>query len=204
MKNAIIVILVIVIIILTVGGFLWFMKSNSKKTEAPAPAPIAKKEVKEKDFNTFPGVLPLDQIQNKKARVQLVTKGFFEVELYPDAPKAVSNFITLSKEKFYEKKVFYKVIPGVKAEGGSKFVDGEDGVNYQFEDEIGSRILEKGSVAMTNGGPNTNGSRFFIVLGENHKLENKYTIFGKVINGQDIIDRIQEGDMIENIAISSL
>jgi len=165
MKNAVIILLVIIIIILITGGFFWFMKNN-RKAEFSTSAPVFQPQIKEKKFNVFPGVLPLDQIQNKKARVQLVTKGFFEIELYPDAPKATSNFVTLSKEKFYEKKVFYKVVAGVKAEGGSKFVDGEEGVSYQFEDEIGSRKLEKGSVAMVSNGPNTNGSRFFIVLGK--------------------------------------
>ncbi|HRZ34057.1 MAG TPA: peptidylprolyl isomerase [Candidatus Moranbacteria bacterium] len=204
MKNVVIVILAIIIIVLIAGGLYWFLKIKDKKVEVPAPVPIAKTETKEKNYNIFPGVLPLEQLQNKKAKVQLVTKGFFEIEIYPDVPKTASNFITLSRDKFYEKKVFYKVIPGAKASGGSKFVDGAEGVNYQFEDEIGAKKLEKGSVAMENSGPNTNGSRFFIVLGDSHQLENKYTIFGKIISGQDVVDRIQEGDMIESIVISSL
>jgi peptidyl-prolyl cis-trans isomerase B (cyclophilin B) len=202
MKNLIIGILAIIIILLVAGGFYWFLKMDDEKNEIPVP--VSKTETGKKGYDVFSGVLPIDQIQNKKARVQLVTKGFFEIELFPDAPKAVSNFISLSKDKFYNKKVFYKVTPGVKVEVGSEFVDGKEGVNYQFEDEIGMRSLEKGSVAMVNGGPNTNGSRFFVVLGDDHKLENKYSIFGKIISGQDVVDRIQEGDMIESIIISSL
>lgn len=200
MKNAIIIILIIVII-LGVGFYFW---NNKKTTKAPEPMPSKQTEVKEKTYGTFPGILPVDQITNKKTRIQLVTKGYFEIELYSDTPKATSNFIQLAKDNFYNEKVFYKVTPGVKADGGSKFVDGKDGVSYQFEDELTSRTPQKGSVAMVSGGPNTNGSRFFIVLGDNNQLENKYTIFGKVLSGQDVIDRIQEGDMIENIIIENL
>jgi cyclophilin family peptidyl-prolyl cis-trans isomerase len=198
---------VIVILLLVAAGIFvaWkFFIQNKPVPSAPVlpEPPVAKTpEVKEKNYSQFPGILPAEELANKKAIVQLVTKGYFEVELYPDTPMATSNFINLAKDKFYEKKVFYKVIPGVRTDGGSQFVDGKDGVIYQFDDELGTRPLEKGSVAMVNIGPNTNGSRFFIVTGDGKGIDPKYTVFGKVISGQDLIPMIQEGDMIESIKI---
>ena len=197
------VIIIILIIAAIALGIFWFLKNNKKVPEQKT-IPTVETPVKEKTYTEFPGVLPIEKIQNKKAIVQLVTKGFFEIELYPDVPKATSNFISLADDKFYEKKVFYKVTPGIRTDGGSKFVDGKEMVSYQFEDEANTRKPEKGSVFMVgNGALNTNGSRFSIMLG--NSTENiSQTIFGRVISGQDIVDKIQEGDMIESIIIKNL
>ncbi len=112
-----------------------------------------------------------------------------------DAPKAVNNFITLAKKGFYNGVIFHRVIKGFMIQGGDPTGTGRGGPGYSFEDELNPATdsykagYKKGVVAMANAGPNTNGSQFFIML-EDYPLPNNYTIFGKVTNGQDVVDKI--------------
>ena len=112
-----------------------------------------------------------------------------------DVPKAVNNFITLAKKGFYDKLIFHRVIKGFMIQGGDPKGDGTGGPGYTFEDELNPRApsyqagYQKGVVAMANAGPNTNGSQFFIML-ENYPLPHNYTIFGKVVKGQQVVDAI--------------
>src|SRR3989338_3918415 len=111
------------------------------------------------------------------------------------APKAVSNFITLVEKGFYDNVTFHRVIPGFMIQGGDPKGNGTGGPGYTFEDELNPSTdsykegYKKGVVAMANAGPNTNGSQFFIML-EDYPLPNNYTIFGKVIKGQEVVDAI--------------
>ena len=113
------------------------------------------------------------------------------------APKAVDNFITLAKKGFYKNLIFHRVIKGFMIQGGDPNGNGTGGPGYSFEDELnpGTESYKlgyiKGVVAMANAGPNTNGSQFFIMLQDN-PLPHNYTIFGKVIAGQNIVDAIGE------------
>ena len=112
-----------------------------------------------------------------------------------DAPKTVENFITLANKGFYNGLTFHRVIPGFMIQGGDPNGNGTGGPGYQFEDEINLNSdlyktgYKKGVVAMANAGPNTNGSQFFIMT-EDYPLPSNYTIFGKVVSGQDVIDKI--------------
>jgi cyclophilin family peptidyl-prolyl cis-trans isomerase len=112
-----------------------------------------------------------------------------------DAPKTVENFITLAKKGFYDGVIFHRVIPGFMIQGGDPTGTGMGGPGYQFADELDSNSpsykagYKKGVVAMANAGSNTNGSQFFIML-EDYPLPNLYTIFGKVVSGQDVVDAI--------------
>ncbi|MFH1838199.1 MAG: peptidylprolyl isomerase [Candidatus Kuenenbacteria bacterium] len=112
-----------------------------------------------------------------------------------DAPKAVNNFITLVQKKFYDGTIFHRVIDGFMIQGGDPEGVGTGGPGYTFEDELNSQTdsykegYKKGVVAMANAGPNTNGSQFFIMVAD-YPLQNNYTIFGKVIFGQDVADAI--------------
>jgi len=112
-----------------------------------------------------------------------------------DAPKTVENFITLANKKFYDGVVFHRVIDGFMIQGGDPTGTGTGGPGYQFEDELNPQTesyqagYKKGTVAMANAGPNTNGSQFFIMVAD-YPLPNNYTIFGKVISGQDVADKI--------------
>src|SRR3989344_622905 len=112
-----------------------------------------------------------------------------------DAPKTVQNFVTLADKGFYNGLVFHRVIRGFMIQGGDPKGDGTGGPGYQFADELDPNTpsykagYKKGVVAMANAGPNTNGSQFFIMTAD-YPLPNNYTIFGKVISGQDVVDKI--------------
>lgn len=112
-----------------------------------------------------------------------------------DAPNTVKNFITLANKGFYNGLIFHRVIPGFMIQGGDPQGSGMGGPGYQFDDELNPATAsykagyQKGVVAMANAGPNTNGSQFFIMVADN-PLPNHYTIFGKVISGQDVADAI--------------
>ena len=112
-----------------------------------------------------------------------------------DAPNTVKNFTTLAEKGFYNNLTFHRVIPGFMIQGGDPKGNGTGGPGYQFADELNPNTTsykagyKKGVVAMANAGPNTNGSQFFIMT-EDYPLPNNYTIFGKVVSGQDVVDKI--------------
>jgi cyclophilin family peptidyl-prolyl cis-trans isomerase len=129
-------------------------------------------------------------------------KGDIEVDLFTtDAPKATQNFIDLAKKGFYDDVIFHRVIPGFVAQGGDGQYGkkssleagrvGTGGPGYKFEDEPVKGDYVRGSLAMANAGPNTNGSQFFIVHQDlTGKLPKSYTLFGLVTKGMDVVDEI--------------
>src|SRR5207247_3303607 len=120
--------------------------------------------------------------------------GAIELELFPDdAPKTVQNFEDLARKGFYDGVVFHRVIPDFMIQGGDPTGTGSGGPGYTFEDEINDRKVGRGALAMANAGPNTNGSQFFIVTTEAAPwLDGKHTVFGKVTDGMDVVDKISE------------
>jgi cyclophilin family peptidyl-prolyl cis-trans isomerase len=134
---------------------------------------------------------------NMKHLITLKTNfGDIQFETYDaDAPKTVDNFIALANKGFYDGVIFHRVIKGFMIQGGDPTGTGAGGPGYKFEDELNPQTesykagYQKGVVAMANAGPNTNGSQFFIML-ENYSLPNNYTIFEKVVKGQDVVDKI--------------
>ena len=120
------------------------------------------------------------------------TEGTVELELFDgDAPKTVANFQKLAGEGFYDGISFHRVIPDFMIQGGCPRGDGTGGPGYSFEDEFNEHPVERGMLAMANSGPNTNGSQFFIVTAEACPwLDGKHTVFGQVVEGQDVVDRI--------------
>jgi cyclophilin family peptidyl-prolyl cis-trans isomerase len=122
------------------------------------------------------------------------TEGSIELELYPeDAPKTVENFTRLASEGFYDGVSFHRVIPDFMIQGGCPRGDGTGGPGYTFEDEPNEHRVERGALAMANAGPNTNGSQFFIVTADACPwLDGKHTVFGRVVSGQDVVDRIAQ------------
>ena len=111
--------------------------------------------------------------------IDLATKG---------APKATANFVELANKGYYDGVVFHRLVPGFVIQGG----DGEYGHIYKFADEQFEGDYVRGAVAMANAGPNTNGSQFFICLEDlsGGKLPKKYTLFGHVTSGMDVVDQI--------------
>jgi peptidyl-prolyl cis-trans isomerase B (cyclophilin B) len=126
-------------------------------------------------------------------------KGDMVVEFYEkDAPKTVSNFVKLAKEGFYNGLNFHRVIPGFVAQGGCPNGRGDGGPGYQIECELNgeNQYHDKGVLSMAHAGRNTGGSQFFIVHSRpaTQHLDRQHTCFGKVTEGLDVIDNIQQGD----------
>jgi len=143
-------------------------------------------------------------------RVYLVkletTKGEVQLELYPEhAPKTVNNFVFLVKEAFYDGISFHRVIDNFMVQGGDPTGSGMGGPGYKFEDELSGNPLKHGSkvISMANSGPNTNGSQFFITHLPQPHLDGKHTVFGKVIQGEDVVDSIQQGDLINKASVDA-
>jgi peptidyl-prolyl cis-trans isomerase B (cyclophilin B) len=144
--------------------------------------------------------------QDKKYKAQMETsKGKIELELYPEhAPKTVNNFVFLSREGFYNEVSFHRVISNFVIQGGDPTGTGRGGPGYSFEDELKDNPLihERGVISMANSGPNTNGSQFFITHSPQPHLDGNHTVFGKVIQGLEVVDKIQEGDKMEKVSIT--
>ena len=120
-------------------------------------------------------------------------KGTIVIELFPrEAPKTVNNFVTLAREGFYDGVIFHLVIKGFMIQGGDPTGTGTGGPGYEFEDEIVPSLVfdRPGVLAMANAGPNTKGSQFFITLAPTPHLNSRHTIFGRVIDGQTVVNDI--------------
>ena len=122
--------------------------------------------------------------------------GAIELELFAeDAPKTVENFTKLAWDGFYDGLVFHRVIPDFMIQAGCPRGDGTGDAGYKFEDEFNDHPIVRGTLAMANAGPNTNGSQFFIVTADATPwLDGKHTAFGQVTGGQDVVDAISAVD----------
>ncbi|MCA9365122.1 MAG: peptidylprolyl isomerase [Candidatus Moranbacteria bacterium] len=147
-------------------------------------------------------------VSDANPRVILETNmGDITIVLFEDvAPKTVENFLSLSEKGFYDGTKFHRVISKFMIQGGDPLSkdddwsdDGTGGPEYQFSDEFNDRKLVRGSLAMANAGPNTNGSQFFIVTApETPHLDGKHTNFGQVVLGMDVVDSIERIQTNEN------
>lgn len=130
--------------------------------------------------------------------------GDIRVVLHPQhAPTTVNNFLFLAREGFYDGVAFHRVIPNFVIQGGDPTGTGTGGPGYQFEDELEDNPLkhETGSLSMANAGPGTNGSQFFITHAPQPHLDGRHTVFGKVLEGQDVVDRVKEGTRIRKVVL---
>lgn len=112
-------------------------------------------------------------------------------------PKTVNNFVSLSRDNFYDGTIFHRIIKDFMIQGGDPNGDGSGGPGYKFDDENLEGEYTRGTVAMANSGPNTNGSQFFIIH-KDYDLPNNYVIFGHVSSGMDVVDKIAEGEVTTN------
>lgn len=129
--------------------------------------------------------------QNKHYQAVLTTdKGDITIDLTASAtPVTVNNFVALARQGFYDGTIFHRIIDGFMIQGGDPNGDGTGGPGYRFEDEPFKGEYTRGTVAMANAGPNTNGSQFFIMHAD-YPLPPNYVIFGKVSKGLEIVDAI--------------
>ena len=178
-----------------IGSVMYFISGAStarqERVEKHSSAPAAQSQNTPAQNRNAPAPKNAGQI------ITLATSmGEIQFRVYDtDAPKTAENFITLAKKGFYDNLTFHRVIKGFMIQGGDPKGDGTGGPGYTFADELNSAAAsyqegyKKGVVAMANAGPNTNGSQFFIMLADT-ALPHSYTIFGKVIKGQDVVDAI--------------
>jgi peptidyl-prolyl cis-trans isomerase B (cyclophilin B) len=130
-------------------------------------------------------------------------RGPIKVELYPDkAPLTVASFVNLARRGFYDGLNFHRVIPDFMVQGGCPEGSGRGGPGYKFEDEANNGVRhERGVLSMANAGPDTNGSQFFITHVATPWLDGKHTVFGKVVEGLDVVDKVAQGDLIKSVRI---
>ena len=132
-------------------------------------------------------------------------KGDIVLELYPkEAPLTVMNFVNLAQRGFYDGLTFHRVIYPFMIQGGDPTGTGRGGPGYKFEDEFSPkrRHDSAGTLSMANAGPGTNGSQFFITHKPTPHLDDHHTVFGKVLSGQEVVDKIKKGDKMLSVTIS--
>ncbi len=134
------------------------------------------------------------------------TKGDITVELYPDkAPLAVNSFVFLASQGFYNNVDFHRVIPGFMAQVGDPSGLGMGGPGYEYMNEISDlKFDSEGVLGVANSGPDTNGSQFFITYAAQPSLDGGYTVFGKVIDGMDVVTKLNANDPQQGVAAESL
>lgn len=196
-----ILISLVIVLALCASGY-YFFRDNTEEirdinlgtndTYATNTAPVM-------EDGTLPEANPIINVkEDKKTHMITIDTNYGKIvmETYDsDAPNTVKNFITLAEKGFYNGLTFHRVIKGFMIQGGDPNGTGTGGPGYQFADELNPNTAsykagyKKGVVAMANAGPNTNGSQFFIMTAD-YPLPNLYTIFGKVVSGQDVVDKI--------------
>ncbi|MGE5596331.1 MAG: peptidylprolyl isomerase [Hyphomicrobiales bacterium] len=133
--------------------------------------------------------MTIDPAKTYTATIE-TTAGTMTAELFPgDAPQTVNNFVFLARDDYYNDVIFHRVISGFMIQGGDPTGTGTGGPGYRFADEPVKRKYDRGTLAMANAGPNTNGSQFFIMHAD-YPLPPNYTIFGKLTSGEDVLDKI--------------
>lgn len=133
------------------------------------------------------------------------SKGTIRLQLHADeAPKTVANFEKLAGDGFYDGLSFHRVIPNFMIQTGCPQGTGTGGPGYKFDDEFHETLRHDraGILSMANAGPNTNGSQFFITHGPTPHLDNMHSVFGVVLEGQDVVDSIAQGDAMEKVTVT--
>jgi|TARA_B100001146_G_C15906544_1_gene316899 peptidyl-prolyl cis-trans isomerase B (cyclophilin B) len=132
-------------------------------------------------------------------------RGDIRLELFREqVPNTVKNFVELTEKGYYNGLTFHRVIPDFMIQGGCPEGTGTGGPGYQFEDEFHPELRHSGPgiLSMANAGPNTNGSQFFITHVATPHLDNMHSVFGKVIEGQDVVDSVVGGDRMTEVILS--
>ena len=145
------------------------------------------------------------QISEKLPKIQIQTeRGNITIEMFEDeSPNTVANMISLIEKGYYDGLNFHRVIPDFMIQGGCPHGTGTGGPGYDFDDECvpGRRHDSAGVLSMANAGPGTNGSQFFITHCPTPHLDGKHTVFGKVTEGQEVVDEIKQGDVMQTVVV---
>jgi len=148
-----------------------------------------------------PPPMTIDTSKQYTATIE-TEKGDLVLELFAsDVPMTVNNFVFLARDGFYDGLTFHRVIPGFVAQGGNPTGTGTGTPGYQFDDEITEHTHITGALSMANSGPNTNGCQFFITYAPQRHLDGKHSVFGQLIEGMDVLERLEQGDVIIRVTI---
>jgi len=163
----------------------------------PLPEPGKEAMIEFKDTGSMP---PMLADTSKKYYAYMETeKGTLVLELFAkDVPMAVSNFVSLASKGFYDGTTFHRVIPGFMAQGGDPTGTGTGGPGYIFDNEITAHKHLAGTLSMANAGPDTNGSQFFICYEAQSFLDGGYSVFGQMVEGMDILEKLTPRDPTQN------
>ena len=160
-----------------------------------APAPAPKPELK--TYSSPPSMV-IDTSKQYTAIIE-TEKGNLMLELFAkDVPVTVNNFVFLARDGFYDGSTFHRVIPGFMAQGGDPTGTGTGNPGYRFADEFTAHTHEAGVISMANSGPNTNGCQFFITYAPQNGLDGKHTVFGHLIEGMDVLEKLTPRDPNQN------
>jgi peptidyl-prolyl cis-trans isomerase B (cyclophilin B) len=152
---------------------------------------------------TQPPEMQIDPAGTYRAVIE-TDRGDIHLDLFAaHAPKTVNNFVVLARDGFYDGLTFHRVISNFMVQGGDPTGTGSGGPGYRFEDETSGNPLrhERGVISMANAGPNTNGSQFFITHDPQPHLDGRHTVFGRVVEGQEVVDSIRQGDVMRKVRI---
>jgi len=146
-----------------------------------------------------PPALAIDPAKSYVAVLE-TDKGTIRIKLLPDiAPQTVNSFVFLARQGYFDGVTFHRVLPGFVAQGGDPTGTGRGGPGYNLPDEFSGRPIDKGIVAMANTGqPNSGGSQFFITYARRADLDGKYTVFGEVIEGMDVAEKLTPRNPAQN------
>lgn len=190
------------IALLAMAGVILYKETSSKPTPPQVPTQKTEKQAntntkestsmpsanQKKQYDSQPA-MAIDQSKQYFATLK-TSKGEIVVELNPaQTPLTVNNFVTLSRDGFYDDTIFHRTITGFMIQGGDPEGTGRGGPGYRFNDEPFEGEYTRGVIAMANAGPNTNGSQFFI-MHQDYALPKNYVIFGHVVEGMEVVDAI--------------
>ncbi len=175
--------------------FAFISSSCGGQPTEPEPVPIPAPKPK-----TYSSPPPMTIDTGKKYTATIETeKGKLVLELFAkDAPVTVNNFVFLARDGFYDGSTFHRVIPGFMAQGGDPTGTGRGTPGYRFQDEFSQRSNVAGALSMANAGPNTNGCQFFITYTPQPALDGRHTVFGKLIEGMDVLKKLTPRDPVQN------
>ena len=155
---------------------------------------------KDKTYST-PPPMTIDTSKQYTATIE-TEKGDLVLELFAgDVPITVNNFVFLARDGFYDGLTFHRVVPGFMAQGGDPEGNRNGGPGYTFADEFTEHTHVTGALSMANSGSNTNGSQFFITYAPQPHLDGKHSVFGQLVEGMDVLEKIENGDTMIRITI---
>ena len=184
----------IAVAVIILGSLVMYLRGGASQNIAQPP--IKKEPVSSKQNMTKPE-MQID-VQKTYTALMKTSEGDITIKLNAkETPVTVNNFVYLAKNSFYDHTIFHRVIKGFMIQGGDPEGTGRGGPGYRFDDEPVVGEYTRGTIAMANAGPDTNGSQFFI-MHKDYGLQKDYVIFGKVTSGLDVVDKIATAETVSS------